>query len=102
MDKGNLIVPVYPIDGSTLCLGPSSVMANAPHPNAARLYMEWLLSDDFSKLSVANHGDPVHPGLVLTSGQKPLDQVPLLTLTVLEIAKGVPEVVEKWRDTFGG
>ena len=102
VDKGNPIVPVYPADGATLCLGPSSVMANAPHPNAARLFMEWLMSDDFSKLSVANHGDPVHPGLALTSGQKPLDQVPLLSLTVEEVAKGVPEIIEQWRDTFGG
>jgi iron(III) transport system substrate-binding protein len=102
VDKGNPIVPVYPTDGATLCLGPSSVMASAPHPNAARLYMEWLMSDAFSKLSVANHGDPVHPGVALTSGQKPLDQVPILSLSVEEIAKGVPDIIERWRDTFGG
>jgi iron(III) transport system substrate-binding protein len=102
VDKGNPILPVYPSDGATLCLGPSSIMASAPHPNAARLFMEWLMSDDFSRLSVANHGDPVHPGLTLTSGQKPLDQVPVLSLTVAEIAKGVPEIIEQWRDTFGG
>jgi iron(III) transport system substrate-binding protein len=101
VDKGNPIVPVYPTDGATLCVGPSAVMASAPHPNAARLFMEWLMSDDFAKLSVANHGDPVHPGLALTSGQKPLDQVPVIALSVDEIAKGVPEVIEQWRDTFG-
>jgi iron(III) transport system substrate-binding protein len=101
VDKGNPIVPVYPTDGATLCVGPSAVMASAPHPNAARLFMEWLMSDDFSKLSVANHGDPVHPGLTLTSGQKPLDQVAVMALSVDEIAKGVPEVIEQWRDTFG-
>jgi iron(III) transport system substrate-binding protein len=101
VDKGNPIQPVYPTDGATLCVGPSAVMVSAPHPNAARLFMEWLLSDDFSKLSVANHGDPVHPGLTLTSGQKPMDQVSLMQLSVAEIAKGVPEVIEQWRDTFG-
>jgi iron(III) transport system substrate-binding protein len=101
VDKGNPILPVYPTDGATLCVGPSAVMASAPHPNAARLFMEWLMSDDFSKLSVANHGDPVHPGLTLTSGQKPLDQVAVMALSVDEIAKGVPEVIEQWRDTFG-
>jgi iron(III) transport system substrate-binding protein len=101
VDKGNPIAPVYPADGATLCLGPSSVMASAPHPNAARLFMEWLMSDDFSKLSVANHGDPVHPGVALTSGQKPLDQVPILSLSVQEIANGVPDIIERWRDTFG-
>jgi iron(III) transport system substrate-binding protein len=102
VDKGNPIMPVYPTDGATLCLGPTSVMASAPHPNAARLFMEWLMSDDFSKISVANHGDPVHPGLTLTSGQKPLDQVPILSLTVDEVAKGIPGIIEQWRDTFGG
>jgi iron(III) transport system substrate-binding protein len=102
VDKGNPIAPVYPIDGATLCLGPSSVMASAPHPNAARLFMEWLMSDDFSRLSVANHGDPVHAGLALTSGQKPLDQVPLMSLTVQEVAEGIPDIIERWRDTFGG
>ena len=101
VDKGNPIVPVYPTDGATLCLGPSSVMASAPHPSAARLYMEWLMSDDFSRISVANHGDPVHPGLALSSGQKPLDQVPLLSLSVAEIAAGIPDIIERWRDTFG-
>ncbi len=101
VDKNNPIVPVYPADGATVCLGPSSVMANAPHPNAARLFMEWLMSDDFGKLSVANHGDPVHPGLALTSGQKALTDVPLLSLTVEEVAKGVPDIIERWRDTFG-
>lgn len=102
VDKKNPIVPVYPTDGATLCLGPSSVMASAPHPNAARLFMEWLMSDEFSRLSVMNHGDPVHPGVTLTSGQKPLDQVPILSLSVAEVAKGVPEIIEQWRDTFGG
>jgi iron(III) transport system substrate-binding protein len=102
VDKGNPIQPAYPTDGATLCVGPSAVMANAPHPSAARLFIEWLLSDDFAHYSVANHGDPVHPGLTLTSGQKPMDAVKLMTLSVAEIAKGVPEVIEQWRDTFGG
>jgi iron(III) transport system substrate-binding protein len=101
VDKGNPIIPVYPADGATVCMGPSAVMASAPHPAAARLFMEWLMSDDFSRLSVANHGDPVHPGVTLTSGQKPLDEVKLLQLTVAEVAAGVPEVIEQWRDTFG-
>jgi len=50
-----------------------------------------------------NHNDPVSAaGLPLTSGQKSLDDVKVLSLTVDEIAKGVPEVIEQWRDTFGG
>jgi iron(III) transport system substrate-binding protein len=102
VDQGNPIQPVYPEDGSTLCVGPSAVMASAPHPNAARLFQGWLMGDEYARLSIANHTDPIRPGLTLTSGQKSLDTVKVLSLTVEEIAKGVPEVIEQWRDTFGG
>ena len=102
VDKGNPIQPVYPTDGATLCVGPSAVIARAPHPNAARLFQDWLISEDYARLSVANHNDPVWPGLTPSSGQKTLDQIPLLSLTVQEVAKGIPEVIEQWRDTFGG
>jgi iron(III) transport system substrate-binding protein len=102
VDRGNPIMPVYPADGASLCVGPSAVMATAPHPNAARLFQQWLMGDEYAHLSVENHNDPVRPGMTLTSGQKSLDDVKLLSLTVDEIAKGVPEVIEQWRDTFGG
>jgi iron(III) transport system substrate-binding protein len=102
VDRGNPIVPVYPEDGTGLCVGPSAVMTSAPHPNAARLFQDWLISDEYARLSVENHNDPVRPGMILTSGQKSLDAVKVLGLTVDEIAKGVPEVIEQWRDTFGG
>jgi iron(III) transport system substrate-binding protein len=102
VDRGNPIQPVYPEDGASLCVGPTAVMASAPHPNAARLFQEWLIGDEYARLSVENHNDPVRPGLALTSGQKSLDDVKVLSLTVEEIAKGVPEVIEQWRDTFGG
>jgi iron(III) transport system substrate-binding protein len=102
VDQGNPIMPVYPVDGATLCVGPSAVMNSAPHPNAARLFQDWLMGEQYARLSIANHADPVRPGLTLTSGQKSLDAVKVLSLTVEEIAKGVPEVIEQWRDTFGG
>jgi len=70
-------------------------MESAPHPNAARLFMEWLLSDAVGRFSVANHGDPVDPDLTLTSGRKPMDEVELITLSVAEIAKGVPDVLDQ-------
>jgi iron(III) transport system substrate-binding protein len=40
--KGNPIALQYPTDGSLLCIGPSAVVARAPHPNAARLFQAWL------------------------------------------------------------
>ena len=44
-DKGNPIGINHPTDGLVLCVGPSAIPANAPHPNAAKLFLDWLLSD---------------------------------------------------------
>ena len=30
-----------------------------------------------------------------------MDSLPMLTLTVEEVGKGIPDIIERWRDTFG-
>ena len=100
-DKGNPIAPVYPTDGSILCIGPAAVMANGPHPNAGRLFMEYLLSQEFAQFLADNRVDPVRTGVRLKPGAKPIEEVKLITQTTAQIAKGVPEIIEQWRDTFG-
>ncbi len=99
-DKGNPIAVQYPTDGSVLCIGPSAVLANAPHPNAARLFMNWLLSKDYAQLCADARVTPVRTDVKEKPGAKPVSDVKLLRLTTAEIQKGVPEVIEQWRDTF--
>ena len=63
--------------------------------------MEWLLGAHFSQMNASDGPEP------LRAGVNPRPDVPLLStqkinqLTVEEIRKGVPEVIELWRDTFG-
>ena len=99
-DKGNPIGSVYPTDGSVLCIGPSAVLASAPRPNAGRLFMNWLLSKEFAQLCVDARVTPVRSDVPEKTGAKALADVKLLRLTTAEIDKGVPEVIEQWRDTF--
>ena len=98
--KGNPIAVAYPTDGALLCIGPSAVMARAPHPNAARLFMNWLLSQDCAQVSADAFVTPVREDVTLKPGAKPISEVKILRQTTAEIAKGVPEVIEQWRDTF--
>ena len=98
--KGNPIAIQYPTDGSLLCIGPSAVMARAPHPNAGRLFMNWLLSKDFAQVCADAYVTPVRDDVTFKPGAKPLSEVKILRQTTAEIAKGVPEVIEQWRDTF--
>jgi iron(III) transport system substrate-binding protein len=99
--KGNPIGYVYPEDGTLLCVGPSAILAQAPHPNAARLFLEWLLSKDYADASAAWFLEPVRADAAPIPGTKPISQVKTMALTTQEIAKGIPEVIEQWRDTFG-
>jgi iron(III) transport system substrate-binding protein len=99
-DHGNPISVVYPTDGSVLCVGPSAVLASAPHPNAGRLFANWLMSMEFARICVEQRSDSVRAEVPPKAGAKPLSEVKLLRLTTAELGKQVPEVIEQWRDTF--
>jgi iron(III) transport system substrate-binding protein len=38
--------------------------------------------------------------VTLKPGARPLSEVKIIRQTTAEIGKGVPEVIEQWRDTF--
>ena len=100
--KGNPVGLVYPTDGAVLMVSPTAVMANAPHPNAARLFEEFLLGPVAGQISADAFRLPVREGTKLQASQKPLADIKILRLTTAEIVAGIPEVIEQWRDTFGG
>jgi iron(III) transport system substrate-binding protein len=82
-------------------VSPSAVLKNAPSPNAGKLYMEFMLSKDAAEVSVKSHALAVVKGVAPAPGAKPLEEIKVLRPTEEEIAKGIPEVKEKFRDTFG-
>lgn len=100
-DRGNPVAVRYPADGSVLLAGPTGIMADAPHPAAARLFLEWLLSQEFARFCVENRLDPVRTDVPPRPGAKPLSEVKLLLPSTAEAVQGIPDVIEKWRDTFG-
>jgi iron(III) transport system substrate-binding protein len=101
IDKGNPIAIVNPADGLSLCVTPSAIPANAPHPAAARLFMEWLLSEGYSKIVAGDGSEPLRAGVPPRPDEPPLATQRVISLTVAEIRKGIPEVIEAWRETFG-
>ena len=100
--RGNPLGLIYPEDGTLLMITSSAIPKNAPHPNAAKLFLEFLLSPDHSRLGVEYFQDSMHASVPGAPGTRPLDQVKTVRPTTEEIEKGIPEVKELWRDTFGG
>jgi iron(III) transport system substrate-binding protein len=99
--RGNPIGLVYPEDGTVLTVGPSAVVAAAPHPNAARLFMEWLLSRDYAAACRDWSLEPVRADAEPLPGIKPIAEIKTVSVTAAEIARELPEAIEQWRDTFG-
>jgi iron(III) transport system substrate-binding protein len=99
--RSNPIGLVYPEDGTVLTVGPSAVIASAPHPNAARLFMEWLLSRDYADACRDWSLEPVRADAEPLPGMKPIGEIKTVSLTAAEIARDLPGAIEQWRDTFG-
>lgn len=100
-DKGNPLAVIYPTDGALLMVSPSAIPKNAPSPNAAKLYMEFLLSKEAAEVQVKSHNISVVKGVAPAPGAKPLEQIKVVRPSEEEIAKGIPEVKKQFRDTFG-
>ena len=99
--RGNPLGLIYPEDGTLLMIAPSGIPSNTQHPNAAKLFMEYLMSPEHSKVSVEFYASPMHTSVKGAPGTKTLDQVKTIRPTSQEIEDGIPVVKEKWRDTFG-
>jgi len=100
-DKGNPLAVVYPTDGALLMVSPSAIPKNAPSPNAGKLYLEFLLSKEAAEVAVKSHALSVVKGVAPGPGAKPLESIKVVRPSEDEIAKGIPEVKEQFRDTFG-
>ena len=100
-DKGNPLAVAYPADGAVLIVAASAIPVDAPHPNAARLFMEFLQSEEVARISVKTRADSLRPEVQPLPGAKAFTEVKTIQLSVAETQKGIPEVIEQWRDTFG-
>jgi iron(III) transport system substrate-binding protein len=101
LKKGNPLALVYPTDGSVLIIAPSSIMKGSKHLNAARLFMEFLMSEGASRIWVEHFNESIRPEVSASEGAKSAKDLKIIRPTVAEITKGVPEVIKQWRETFG-
>jgi len=100
-ERGNSLAVSYPSDGAVLIIAPSAIMKGTRHPNAAKLFMEYLDSVEAAKINAKHFGIPLRPEVPPPPGAKPLDEIKTIRPSVAEIEKGIPDVIEQWRDTFG-
>lgn len=100
--KGAPIEPVYPSEGTPMIPGGAGVMADAPHPNAARLFIIYLFSRDGQQmLSDIGWLRSFHPDVKLKEGVKPLSEIKLLKADPAAQEKAIDEIKKKYAEYFG-
>ena len=100
--KGNPVGMSLPTDGAVLIVSPSAIMANAPHPNAAKLFMGFLLGPEMSRISSDMRRLPVRADATVRVAGRDYADVKVVRLSTAEIARDMQDAIEQWRDTFGG
>ncbi|MBV8211381.1 MAG: extracellular solute-binding protein [Burkholderiaceae bacterium] len=99
--KGNPLSMIYPSDGTVLILAPSGIPKGVRHPNAARLFMDYLMSVDASTIWADHFFEPIRPEVTPSPIVRSGGELKTIGPSVEEIIKGIPEVASQWRDTFG-
>ena len=100
-DKGKPLAVRYPADGSILVATPSAILKNAPHPNAAKLFMEFLLGPEFGGILVNARYEAMRADVTPLPGARSVTEIKVIRPTVEETTKGIPQVAEVWRGVFG-
>ena len=101
MSRGNPLQLIYPTDGTLAVFAPSAIPKNAPHPNAAKLFMEFCTGTGYPTAVRPFFAHSLHPDVPPPEGAIALDKMKLISVAPKDIESGVPEVKELWRDTFG-
>jgi len=99
--KGAPLAVSYPSDGSILMLSFSAIPADAPHPNAAKLFLNFVHDIEICQLAIPQFGEPLRPEVVLPPGRKSAATVKIYRPAESEVAKNMQEAIERWREAFG-
>lgn len=95
------IAVAIPSDGMVAPVSATAILDDAPNPNAARLFLEFILSVEVSEYHAQTFSYPLRQDVGLPEGAVPLDSVRLIIVPAAEGIERVPEAQAKFRDTFG-
>jgi iron(III) transport system substrate-binding protein len=83
-------------------IGSAGVMKDAPHPNAARLFISFLFSREGQQFLVEKgYYRSIHPDIVEPADRVPLSRIKLLAADPMEQEQAMDEVKRKYADYFG-
>ena len=102
LKQGNPIKIVYPKEGVPLVVSPTAIAATAPHPNAARLFTEFILSKENQQILADKEGLYTgHPEVTYPKDKPMLKDLKLLAVDADELDKRNAEIKKRFIEYFG-
>lgn len=101
ISRGNPLKLIYPTDGTLAVPSPTGIPKNAPHPNAAKLFMEYAAGPGYNVVTTSFFVESLRSDVPAPKGSRPLNEIKLVTPPPDEVEAGIPEIKEIWRDVFG-
>jgi iron(III) transport system substrate-binding protein len=93
---------IYPTEGTPLVAGMVGLMKDAPHPNAARLFVSWLLSREGQQFLVSEgQMRSFHPDVTEPEGRVKLKDIKVLISDPVQQEKALEEIKRKYAEYFG-
>jgi len=100
--NGSPVEPVYPVEGSPSIVGPSAVLKDAPHPNAARLFAIYSFSAECQQLIVdVGALRSAHRLVKERPGRPLLTEIKLMKDDPKTVESQVDEIKKKYLEYFG-
>ena len=100
--KGNPVEIVFPKEGVPLVVSPSAITSFAPHPNAARLFTDFIFSRELQQVLADSEGLYTgHPDVKYPADRPKLSDPNLLRVDPEELEKRNEEIKTRFVEFFG-
>ncbi len=99
--SGSPIDIVFPSDGAVIVPGAVGILKDTKRPNAARLFVNFMYSKEYSEALVSTANYPLRLDVKPAAGVPALDEVKVIRNTVEQLTKDLPDAISKWRETMG-
>jgi iron(III) transport system substrate-binding protein len=100
--KGNPIEIVYPKEGVPLVVSPTAITAFAPHPNAAKLFTDFIFSREVQQTLADSEGLYTgHPEVQYPPDKPKLSDLKLLQPTADDLEDRNEEIKKRFVEFFG-
>lgn len=99
--EGSPVELVYPEEGVPVITEPIGIMKDAKNPEAAKKFVDFVLSEDGQKLAAEIGYTPIRKGVDAPEGLKTVDEMDIIDADIKELVKSREDDKNKFKDIFG-